>query len=248
MTIDPLFEIPVSGGSALVSTEKGASEGEFLMPERDRPTPSAAGGVAALAVLLTLGIAGCPKAPSLKFSAIPPFICKGQTTNLSWETDANNATIVAEPATAVSLGQVSARESRPIELSSTTIFTITAANGGKTSTARAEVSVVDTGGGVQRVQLEPKGWEGAAIYETDLPANNWPAIVRAGNVTLTAALPFDLVVEHEGKSATLAKGTTTTADLAGTPFAGHYRGVLKAPTKDDALDAIVLPISVGCSP
>jgi hypothetical protein len=203
--------------------------------------------VAALAVLLTLGIAGCAKAPSLKFSAAPPFICKGQTTNLSWETDAKGATITATPQSA-SLGQVAARDSRQVALSETTTFTITAANGDKSSTARADVSVIDAGDPQKRVQLDPTGWQDAAVYETDIPENKWPAGVRAGTVTLSAALPFDLVVEHGGKSATLAKGTTTSADLAGTPFTGHYRGVLKAPTKDDALDAIVVPISVSCSP
>jgi hypothetical protein len=199
-----------------------------------------------LAVFLTLGIAGCPKAPSLKFSAIPPFICKGQTTSLSWETDARGATIVAAPASA-SLGQVAARDARQVPLSETTTFTITAANGSKSSTARADVNVIDAGD-TQPVQLDPKGWEGAAIYETDVPENKWPSIVHAGTVTLRAALPFDLVVEHGGKSATIARGAMTTADLAGTPFAGHYRGVLKAPTQDDALDAIVVPISVSCAP
>jgi hypothetical protein len=200
----------------------------------------------ALAVLLAVCGAGCPKAPSLKFSAIPPFICKGQTTNLSWETDASGATIVAAPTTA-SLGQVGARDTRQVAPSETTTFTITAANGSKSSTARQEVSVVDAGN-TQRVQLDPKGWDsGAAIYETDVPADRWPAIVQAGSVTLSSALPFDLVVEHGGKTAMVAKGATT-ATLAGTSFAGHYRGVLKAPTPDDALDAIVLPISVNCSP
>src|SRR6476620_5469689 len=97
---------------------------EFFMPERGEQRRSVMRHAIAGAALLLVTI-GCASPPKVTFSAVPPFICKGQTTTLSWETDASGATIVASPAT-VTVGTVAARDSRRIALSETTVFTITA--------------------------------------------------------------------------------------------------------------------------
>jgi hypothetical protein len=203
---------------------------------------NATGGAA-----LLLAMTGCGSAPRVTFSAVPPFVCKGQTTTLSWETDASGATIVASPAT-VTVGTVAARDSRRIALSETTVFTITATKSDKSSTARQEVTVVDAAA-AQRVHLDPKKCEnGASIYETDVPPDMWPEIVHMGDVTLSSPLAFDLVVEHAGQTATVERGKLATAAFAGTPFSGHFRATLKTAKCDDALDAVVLPTNLSCAP
>jgi hypothetical protein len=133
-------------------------------------------------------------------------------------------------------------------LSETTVFTVTATKSDKSSTARQEVTVVDAAD-AQGVHLDPKKCEnGASIYETDIPSDKWPEIVRMGDVTLSSPLAFDLIVEHAGQKVTFEKGKLATAAFAGTPFSGHFRATLKTAKCDDALDAVVLPTNLSCAP
>lgn len=199
--------------------------------------------------LLLAATGGCCSGPTLKFAATPRFVCSGMTTTLTWDTN-GHAQLSAEPPAAgvgSAPGDIPSQGHRQVALDKTTKFTLKAQRSGKEAIGRQEVTFIATSE-PHRIQVDAKTCDnGAVVFAADVPAQTFPDVVRVGELSLSAPLGNDLVIEHGASSALITAGQTKTSALAQTSLVGHWRVVLKTTRCEDAPDALVLAAPLSCA-
>lgn len=202
-----------------------------------------------LSVLLAATGGCCSGPPAVKFAATPRFVCTGMSTTLTWETSGHTK-LSAEPAVA-DVSNVPAdipnKGERQVAVDKSTTFTLKAERNGKEAVGRQEITFIATAE-PHRIQVDAKTCDnGAVVFAADIPAGTWPDVIRVGEVSLSAPLANDLVIEHGPSSAIITAGQTKTAALSNTALVGHWRVVLKTARCEDAPDALVLASPLSCS-
>jgi hypothetical protein len=196
-----------------------------------------------LTLTLTL-LAGCA-GPNLSFQAQPLFLCAGPgtlKTTLSWKTDGQATLAPPRP----EVGVVSGQGQATVAVSQTTDFVMTSTKNGKTATGTQHVTVLARA--EERLQLDPRSCQGgAALFEAELPAANWPADITAAAVSLSSPQPGALRLEHGGASAAVPAGQTAAPGLEKTPLAGPWRATLTLPDCASAPDTLIVVVTIACS-
>ena len=203
-----------------------------------------------LPVLAAALAGGC--SPTLVFSAHPQFLCPPvpASTTLAWDTNGDATLAPPQPG----LGVVSGKGQRVVAVAKTTDFVMTVRKSGKTLTGTQHVTVLASD--EQRLQLDPKscsredasdGAHARAVFESELPAADWPEAIKAARVALSSPQPGALVLDHAGKQANVKAGDTAAAAVAGTALGGTWRATLELGACDGAPDTVIVVVKVACA-
>jgi hypothetical protein len=159
------------------------------------------------------------------FRAEPNVVCSGSPTTLSW-TASHDGTLSAVPADAA-LGAVGESGTQAVTPAAATTYRLTVKRLWKTVTREVGVEVITAPSEAKQIGASVADPSTTCEANTlaltvTAPASAWDPHIQITSVALVAGVNRTYVVEHAGRSATLAPGAPSNA-FAGLPVQGNWR-------------------------
>jgi hypothetical protein len=179
-------------------------------------------------VVVTVSLVALGCSPSIHaFRAEPNVVCGGSPTKLSWSAS-NDGALSAVPPDA-SLGAVAENGSRAVTPAAATKYRLTVKRLWKSVSRDIDVEVVTAptetkpiGGSIGDDKSQTTCEANTLAVRVNAPPEDWDPRITVTSVALPARVNRTYVVEHEGRSATIAPGAPSSA-FAGLPVQGSWR-------------------------
>ncbi len=200
-------------------------------------------------LILALTLSACAHPKITRFEAAPQRLCRDQVTTLTWS-------VVGEPVLSADpplpgTGPVSPEGSRTFAPTTSTVFTLRVARGGKSARANQEVVVYATPPVVQVVIATEPGPDGGIVATDVVPPADWDDGLRIA--TVTNGSDRAVTVHHGGREVVLAPAEASDV-LAGLTMSGAWElaaGLLPGEIMGDPAhapaDRLRLHVALACS-